>query len=447
MTALRTICESPNEKAKAKLLSLLTKDHFYYETAQKTFDRLVRLLRRNSEVPDWTDLTTDAVLPEAVRSELDGYASIKVSDNSGRIKRLYEQLDSYRKMRILFFESERVLQALDKDSVDIDKLLTSMADQLVKAQAAEITEDDIVTIGHNSTSSKAFEELINKPVNDVVPTGFNAWDNRNGGFFNGGLIIVAATSGGGKSAMINQLCINMSKGGRKVCLVPLEMTRREMMARVAANVTGMNVKKFLIDKLTSREERVARKKWSEFEAEAQRLEGSFRIFEPPTDVSMEEVLTILKPYNDDVVAIDYIGLLKGTDGDDSWRELGKAARFAKVWAKNNNKIVVLLAQLSDEGQIRYSRAIKEHANVMWTWTYGDENRETGVIDVIPQKARNQEMTEFQLGHDFSTMRMFDLDESDKREASSRRSGKGRERHKKLREATDDIDKYLEDRSG
>lgn len=445
MTALRTICDSTNEKAKAKLLSVLTKDHFYYEPAKVAFDRVLRLLRRNSEVPDWTDLTTDAVLAEPIRSELEGYTSITVSSSSQRIKRLYTQLDDYRKMRILFFESEKVLQALDKDSVDVNKLLTSMADQLVKAQAAEITEDDIVTIGHNSTSSKSFEELISKPASEVVRTGFSAWDDRNGGLFNGGLVVIAATSGGGKSAMINQLCINMSKNGRKVCLVPLEMTKREMLARVAANVTGMNVKKFLIDKLTSREERVARKKWSEFEEEAAKLEGSFRIFEPPTDVSMEEVLTLLKPYNDDVIAIDYIGLLKGTDGDDSWRELGKAARFSKVWAKNNNKIVILLAQLSDEGQIRYSRSIKEHANVMWTWTYGDENRETGVIDVVPQKARNQEMLEFQLGHDFATMRMFDI--SQETEPSSRRSSNGRAKHKRLREATSDIDKYLEDRNG
>ena len=109
-------------------------------------------------------------------------------------------------------------------------------------------------------------------------------------------------------------------------------------------------------KLTDREKAKVKKKWKAFEKECKRLGGRFTIWDPEEDLSMEDVLNIAKPYNDDVVIIDYIGLLSGVDGDDAWQALGRVARYAKIWAKTNKKVVILAAQLSDDGQIILARS-------------------------------------------------------------------------------------------
>jgi hypothetical protein len=133
------------------------------------------------------------------------------------------------------------------------------------------------------------------------------------------------------------------------------------------------------------------------------------IWSPEEDYGIEEMLFMLKPYKYRVVIIDYISLLKGADGDDQVKALGRIARFAKVYAKNTNTVVVLLAQLSDEGQVRYARAIKEHANNLWSWHMNEEESETSILDIRQQKARNQLRFNFQLSSHNSSMRITDVD--------------------------------------
>ena len=148
---------------------------------------------------------------------------------------------------------------------------------------------------------------------------------------------------------------------------------------------------------------------------------------------MQELLTLIEPYGDKVVFVDYIGLVGGVDGDDFWRKLGSAARYCKRWAEAHNNIVVLLAQLSDEGVVRYSRALKEHSDGMWSWVAGQEERESGIMTIIQQKARTVgSPADFMLKFDFPHMLVDDLAEED--------LDKGEEEDK-------DADKYMDDVSG
>lgn len=448
MTAIRTLCESKNKKDQGKLLARLSASHFYNDSTTEAFNRLLKVLNKTSELLDWSHLIVDPLLSDEAKDELNEWSDIVPYNKTSKIKHMFEQLDYYRKARTIYFEIDRIGHALEKEHVDIDRIIEQMASKLVDAQLGSGVDHEIITLGgKNSNSDKLVESILANKKQEVIPTGFWAFDERNGGILPGSLFVIAATTGGGKSTLISQMAKNFATSGHRCNIVPLEMTKKECLARIMANVSGIDVRKFLYLKLTEREVKKFRQKWEKFNNEVNRLGGKFRIFEPEEDLSIEEILTVLKPYNDDVIMIDYIGLLKGTDGDDNWRTLGRVARYAKVWAKSNNKIVVLAAQLSDEGAIRYSRAIKEHSNLMWTWTYGDENRETGIIDIVQQKARNQEAFDFQLGHNFSTMRMYDLDDNSEPAQERRRSKKGRIRHKKLKEATDDLDdldKYLGD---
>jgi replicative DNA helicase len=449
MRALRTLTDSTNNKARSLLASKLNNSFFYDEAALSIYKRIASITRKEGAIPSWEDLVGDPYLDEAAKEEIQNFEDMKPAKSSEKIALLYDNINRYRKGRIVYFNAEKVMKTLSDDVVDIDGLIENSSEALLRAQLGTFSEAKVTNIGLKDNSDEILERLLSKKKKKVIPTGFYTYDKRNGGFQQPSLVIIAATSGGGKSAMANQLGINMSSAGFKVCLVPLEMTDEETMARTVANVARVDVMKYLFTKITTREEKKTRSAWAAFQKELKRVKGAFRIWEPEEDVSMEEILTMRRPYDDDVIIVDYIGLLKGVDGDDSWRQLGNAARYAKVWSKNNKKVVIILAQLSDEGAIRYSRAIKEHANNMWSWTYTDENRETGLIDIVQQKSRNQEAFDFQLGHDFSTMRMFDLDETDESGMEDRRSTRGSKKRRKLKRASDDsdLDSYLEDANG
>lgn len=239
------------------------------------------------------------------------------------------------------------------------------------------------------------------------------------------------------SAMANQLLINMASRGHDTVIVPLEMTDEECSSRVLANLAGVSVTKFMLRKVTAKEKQQVTTAYRDWVVKLKELDTRYTIYDPEEDVTIEDVLFMLKPYNYKVILVDYISLLKGVDGDDQWRQLSAVARFAKVFAKTHRVVVVLLVQVSEEGAIRYSRAVGEHANNCWLWTYSDENRESGIIEVRQFKARNQEAFPFQLAVDFATMRFRDVRVG---EASAMRTDSG----DKVRKNLDDMEDYLSD---
>lgn len=442
MLALIAILKHKDKIASAQLFANLTDDFFQDDVSKSIFKRIRNLAKKEGELPVYFDLIGDPLLTKDQQDELKAYGSKKIKSKDLDPNKIYFKLDLLRKTRILFDLSANTLETLDGDKVDIQKLLEDVSQELARATASQVNLQNMVQIGHKDNSKDLFEDILSPQKLDYIPTGFYTFDEVNGGLLPGALFVVAANSGGGKSTMANQLAINLAQGGYKVRMIPLEMTKREMMQRVISNISGITLTKFIKGNLTDREKKVARKKWKAFNKECTRLKGQYNIWDPEEDVSMEQILNIVKPFNDDVVIIDYIGLLKGVDGDNAWQALGSVARQAKVWAKNNNKVVVLLAQLSDEGAIRYSKAIKDHASLMWTWTFTDENRESGIIDIVQQKARNQDPFDFQLGIEFKNMHIFDLDKSVRNKKIKDRSKQAEKNHRKLKDASDDISAYL-----
>lgn len=373
-TALRTICNARQsddkgehtQKAGAVLIASLKEGHFYDKTAKEVFNLIKKITKEEGEIPSWNDLMIDRSLPSSIRKELKAYRKLK-PNTAKESKKTVKTLEELRKGRMLLDISDKIQRTLSDETPNIDKLFSKTIDTLSNNQHATSNTEDITVLGNKKSSKSLVDFLINDPKDAVViPTGFAAFDSENGGFFKSGLATIAANSGGGKSVMLTQLSKNMAERGYKVCVVPLEMTKHEMGARFMSNISEIDVRKFTgAQKLTQGEKDKARKAYTRWEKDLDKCGGSIRIFCPEEDMTIEELLNFLSIYGDDVIAIDYIGLLGGVDGDDQWQRLGQVARYAKRWSTLNDKRVILFAQLSDEGQIRYSKAIKDHSDVMW----------------------------------------------------------------------------------
>lgn len=207
------------------------------------------------------------------------------------------------------------------------------------------------------------------------------------------------------SLMANQIAKNMAERGFKVVIVPLEMSKIEMTSRLLANVSKLDVTRILQKRLASGEKELVASKFERWSKKVKNAGGRLTVYKPLEDVSIEDVFSAVASFDADVVIVDYISLLAGTDGDDSWQQLGAIARLAKINAEATNRVNMLLCQVSDEGKIRYARAISEHSTNSWIWVASKEEREKAIgrIKIEQPKARNSKSFPFEVGFNWAHM--------------------------------------------
>lgn len=417
------------------MLANLNEEFFYDAPTNEAFKRIIKLARTRGHIPDYEELCNDPTISEPSRKSL-----LRNKHKPVRTKlkatRLVKNLDEYRKLRGLYFDAEQTLEALKADNVNVDDLLSKKNEALTKLRTNSQKQNAILNIGKGSNVSALIKDILYGERDQLIPTGFKVFDDENGGIPPTALMVIASNSGGGKSAMAQQLLLNMTRRGYDAALVPLEMSERDTMYRILANLAEVPVNKLAKRTLTKSEKKAVKKHFRKFNRELKKLRTKYSIFVPEEDMTIEEILFLLRPYKYNVIIIDYISLLKTSgDGVNDWQELGAIARAAKVYAKANNTAIILLAQLSDEGKVKYSQKIKEDADMAWIWQYTDETRETGVLDIRQLKARNMNPFPFQLLHNYEIMRIGDVDDS---VLLKMQSAKGDERRKDLDEFVRDV---------
>jgi hypothetical protein len=71
-------------------------------------------------------------------------------------------------------------------------------------------------------------------------------------------------------------------------------------------------------------------------------------------------------------------------------------------------VVIVLAQLKDDGKVKYSGAIRENSNNLWAFIRDEKSKETGILTIIQQKARNQVDFPFELMERYDIMTVCDV---------------------------------------
>lgn len=437
-------------------LSSVDDSYFANKYTRMAYRQVLKAVSGSGAVPSWTELLDDPGLEEPVRIKL-RKAEIEKIRSTDDLNRHVNSLNKYRQLRGLFQLSEEVVLNLNKKSVDPDTLLTEIADSVVKLRQAKSVDHTVVNFGVGNNSTELAKSLLSDANANFIPTGFDTFDKRNGGFGWGNLVVIGGTTGGGKSTLAAQFGINWSDMGEDVTFVPLEMTERETTARLMANASGLDVRKILFNKLSDGEKELYWKAFKRFVKTKKKAQGTLRLFKPRHDMSIEEILASVYPFGSRIVIVDYISLLKGVDGDDSWQKLGAVARYCKIWAEANDAIVVLLAQVSGDGVIRYARSIAEHANYAWTFIANSQTQEQEILNIEQVKARNGERFPFVLKATMANMRVRDLEveERDRLNVNSgaetaelgrkkRHGGKGQEASTKKAETPKNYLKDLSD---
>jgi len=405
LRAIATICSK--KKHSDLLLARLNQEHFHYPPAHAAYERVMKLVRTKGEVPSYSELTVDPVIDEDFRNILAASEYKRPIRNEQKLVRAFDNLDKYRKIREVYFLSKRALDKLKDPKVDIEEIMSAMSDKLAVARATVEHEEQMCHIGVGNNSTSVVKEILDGDATPTIPTGFKTFDEKNGGFFKGGVAVLSANSGGGKSVGALQLAKNMYEAGFSTCVLSLEMPKEQYMARFLSSISGIFANKIFLKRCSKDEKRKVKRAYKEFVLRGKEKKTRWTILAPNSDMSLDQLLLTCKPYKYDVITIDYISLLKDAAANDQAKALGEIARKCKVFATNTNTLIIILAQLNEEDKVKYARAIVENADHLWTWRYGESERESHQITIKVDKGRNQHCFPFEVTEDFSTMTMVD----------------------------------------
>lgn len=403
--------KTASQQAAAHLLSSLTADHFVTPTGEQCFRRVKHLLKSRGELPEIDDLLEDPGIDAETRVSLKAHvkSGMRGLRGSEKARKLVARLETFRKLRALFNIGSNLEGALSKDEVDPEHVITELATAVTNASSSQ-RNMRVTSRGDGNTVLQVAKKILTGDGNSFIPTGFKAFDNVNSGIPRGAFMLITTVTGGGKSAMLSQLAENFANAGASVGVWPLEMSTEEMVMRDIARSAKVDMIDLLKPKsrLSLKARRKAFKAFKNSTVAMDKRGGSVKIIEAGGDVDIYTLLNDCKPFDFDVIIVDYVGLLKGAEGDQQWRELGNITRYCKVWAGLNNSVVVMAAQLSAEGMLRYSRQMEEHAGYAWAWIPDEMTEELGIIKIEQRKARQARQFDFLVKTELQHMSLRDV---------------------------------------
>lgn len=451
--ALRTVCSRRSDPHCARLMARLDQAHFRHPHNRHVFRRVRSRMRHRTRPPSWSAVRTDPSISEAARKHVKTFSDVQPLPSSsapGDYEDLFDNLDRFRQARLLWDAHEDGMKRLGEDNPDIPGMLDDLSGVLARARfGSDLSEPMRISGDDRDNSDAGFMELLSDEKPEVIPTGFKQFDDRNRGILRGSLAVVAAHRGAGKSSFAVQLAVNSVRtmGGYSVCIVPLEMNRRQMNARIYANLAGISKTRLTSWVLDPEEKSRMRKARDRFLAELKASGGSLVVDDPPMNASVEDILNTRAPYDDDMIIIDQLTLTRdASDVSNRAAQMNEAARFAKLWADANDKVVVLLTQLDEAGNVKYSRGPMEHADLSFSWPKDDQaddadgrdDEPQAVMEIDMEKARHQDGFRFVLLAGMRTGRVVDADFDARPDTGKRRGSDAG--------ADMDMDEYLDDTS-
>ena len=435
--ALFTLCRAA-PAVKQKLIAGLTPEHFSTDVGAEAFQRYMVIWKKKSKAMTWRDLLEDPALSSRTRAALKAYGGV-APKTTKTAQQLLDRVEEYRKLRGLKKLVRLVSEELLQDGIDSEDVLSKVVSHVASLHVVNGGASLMTVGGKTETGSKFLERLLKGEVMSFLPTGFRAFDDRNHGILWGSLLTIAGASGHGKSFIVQTMARNFALQGVKVLMAALEMDNINLLQREMASHTGLALTKLLNPKrtLTSKDKDRVRLEYKRFNARLRKVRGELAYYASEEDTRLETILNYAKTGGYRVLVIDYIGLLAGTDGDDQVKALGRIARQCKTWAGANNAIVVLAAQLKEDGSgIAYSSAIKQHSPNLWTFNRSPQDIEMGILRLVPTKSRMQEPFPFELRFDPSVALVRDLTAEERKQlvklndAQTQRSGAPRKGDKK-----------------
>ena len=293
------------------------------------------------------------------------------------------------------------------DQVGTPAEILESAEKKIYALRKGETGDSLEHVG--TTLLKVFDTLTELSRSDsAIPglsTGLRDLDKKINGLNKSDLFLIAARPAMGKTAFALNIALNVAKKYNKtVAVFSLEMSREQLVMRLMANESFVELGKLLTGKLTEEE-------WTKLAmASAALSQTDLRVDDNPSITVAEINAKCRRLDNLGLVVIDYLQLMQGSGygkaSDNRVNVVSDISRSLKIMAKELNVPVICLSQLSrgPEGRtdkrpmlsdLRESGAIEQDADeVIFLYRdeyYHENTEEKGVAECIVAKNRHGEV--------------------------------------------------------
>ena len=370
---------------------------------------------------------SDALTARGESDQTGGFAYLVDLGNSGFVAANARQYAStIREKSIL-----RGLQRISGDTLDACACPAGRT----PAQIAEEAEAGMLALlDHSDSDPVRIQDSMCDVLADVedrrerggdlagLATGFARLDEMTGGLEPGNLVIVAARPSVGKTIAGCNIAAHAAASGVPVLFFTLEMSRREIAARIVAAGSGVTVQ-------AMRAGTGERDHWDAMTAAAAATAAWKLFVDDAQSVTVAYVRAkarrIQRTHGLGLIVVDYLGLMRGT-GDNRTQEVGSISRGLKALAKELKVPVIALAQLNraSEGRpnrqptladLRDSGEIEQDADIVAMLHREDMHRTApewaGLAQMFIRKNRNGPTGECLLALDGPRMRFTDFDGS------------------------------------
>ena len=234
-----------------------------------------------------------------------------------------------------------------------------------------------------------------------LPTGIRAIDGVLGGHQKSDLVYIAARPGMGKTSFAISVMLNMAQSGKAVAFFSLEMSRVQIVFRMASILSGLNAEQLAKHRL----DRDAKIKYYQTVDQLNALpiyiddNAALNVYDIKT-----RVRTLREKHKIEAVFIDYVQLIAAAKSKTANREqeVSAISRGLKLIAKENDLPVIALAQLSRSletrsdkrpmlSDLRDSGSLEQDADVvsfLYRQDYYDKNSGINTAEFIIAKHRN-----------------------------------------------------------
>jgi replicative DNA helicase len=234
-----------------------------------------------------------------------------------------------------------------------------------------------------------------------IPTGIRVIDGVLGGHQPADLIYIAARPGMGKTAYALSVILNIAQKGKPVAFFSLEMSRAQIVYRLASMLSGINAE-ILAKHRLDRDMKI------KYYQTVDQLNALPIYIDDNAALSVHElktrVRTLREKFKVEAVFIDYVQLIAAAKNKTANREqeVSAISRGLKLIAKENNIPVIALAQLSRSletrgdkrpmlSDLRDSGSLEQDADVvcfLYREDYYNKEAQTNSAEFIIAKHRN-----------------------------------------------------------
>ncbi len=304
--------------------------------------------------------------------------------------------------RMLASANQMAKLAYDQQS-SIDTIIDE-AEKSVFSLSERRIQRDVQPI--QSVLSDYFDRIDNLAQRDDeiygVPTGLTDLDNLLGGLQKSDLLIIAGRPGMGKTGFMLSVAKNAAlKHKKHVAMFSLEMSAEQLVQRLIAQETGIEMQRLRTGKLNDDE-------WPLFTHAIEVLADTHIWLDDTPAITPMQLRTKCRrlhlEYSLDLVIVDYLQLMTGdTRNDNRVQEVSYISRNLKVLARELNVPVLTAAQLSRAveqradkrpmlSDLRESGSLEQDADIVLFIHRPDamdkENPIQDVAEIIVAKHRN-----------------------------------------------------------